>query len=250
MAQDANNNIKSDPKNKIRLLPDGAGLAHFQFMLAGILLSLWAQIALSVVLLVRLNQVYLLNTGATQVGFAQALGQPARIQNISLVNAPVRGQIDAPVVIVEFSDFECPFCARHQAVLRQIETRYPDQVLIAFRHFPRQSNPETFISATAAVCAQRQDKFWEMHDLLFTRQNATESQSIMDLAQSINLNMALFETCLQDDTTREQIERDIADARLYGIEATPSYLVNGRLVQGAIAFDEFSKLIAQERQGR
>lgn len=248
MVQDAH--TQSDQKNKIRLLLDGAGQAHLQFMLAGILLSLWAQIALSVVLLVRLNQIYLLDTGATQVGLAQALGQPARIQNVSLVDAPTRGQVDVPVVIVEFGDFECPFCARHQAVLRQIETRYPDQVLIAFRHLPRQSNPETFISATAAVCAQRQDKFWEMHDLLFARQNASESQSIMDLAQSISLNMALFETCLQDDTTREQIERDIADARFYGIEATPSYLVNGRLIQGAISLEEFNKIIMQEIQGR
>lgn len=221
--------------------------SRLQLILGIILLSLWVQVALSVILLVRLNQVYLLSTGAETATVAQALGQPVRVQNMSVGEAPMRGPADAPVTIVTFSDFECSYCARHHSVLRQIEEKYSGEVLIAFRHFPRQSNPETFESAAAAVCAQRQGKFWEMHDLLYARQSAAEPRSFTDLAQEIDLDSMAFDACLKDDATRAQIERDIQDGRAYGVEGTPTYFVNGRLIRGTVSFEEFDEIVSQER---
>lgn len=223
-----------------------AAYSRIQQILFLILFSILAQVVLSIVLLVRLNQVYLMASGTKSPTVANALGQPVRVQNVSVKEAPIRGPIDAPVTIVMFSDFECGYCANHQVVLRQIEAAYPDKVRIAYRHFPRQSNPLTFASAAGAICAQQQGKFWEMHDLLFSRQSATESKSITDLAQEIGLDLAMFEACLSDDATQAWLERDIQDGRLYGVDGTPTYFVNGRIIQGAISFDEFDKIILQE----
>jgi protein-disulfide isomerase len=236
----------SSKRENFTMESEKTAFSRVQQILFLILLSILAQVTLSIILLIRLNQVVLMVSGTNSPTIANALGQPVRLENVSVKEAPIRGDVDAPVTIVMFSDFECGYCASHQVVLRQIETKFAGKVRVAYRHFPRQANPQTFASAAGGVCAQNQGKFWEMHDLLFSRQNATEPQSIMALAQEIGLDLASFEACLSDDATQARLEMDVNDGRLYGVEGTPTYFVNGRLIQGAVVYEEFEKIVQQE----
>jgi predicted DsbA family dithiol-disulfide isomerase/uncharacterized membrane protein len=153
-----------------------------------------------------------------------------------------KGPADAPVTIVEFSDFQCPFCQQAYRDLRDVVRRQP-HVRVVFRHFPldpacnehvaRSLHPDACLAARAAECAGGQGRFWEYHDLLFENHDRLERDSLFGYARDLQLDIPAFRTCLDDPATLERVRRDVAAGARAGVTSTPSFFINGRFVEGA-----------------
>jgi len=161
---------------------------------------------------------------------------------------PVRGPEDAPVTIVEFSDYQCPFCSRVQPTLHKLLELYPDSVQIVFKNMPGQRHDRARPAAEAALCAGRQGKFWEMHDWLYAHQNKLDDESIQAEAKDLGLDMDAFGTCLSKHETAAQIDSSLKEARELGLTGTPIFFVNGRMIRGAQPFDVFDEAVRSEME--
>lgn len=155
---------------------------------------------------------------------------------ITIRDSAVKGDPAAAIVVVEFSDFECPFCARHfRDTLKRIDERYiaTGKVRYVFRHLPLEElHPQAFLAAEVAECSRRQGLFWEMHDQFFTRQRSLKSLDLPAQAAVAGADRARLDDCLTG-SAREQVLRDVADARSLGIAGTPFFFV-GRPASGGI----------------
>ncbi len=163
---------------------------------------------------------------------------------------PFAGSKDAKVVIHEFSDFECPYCARGKTVVNQIKQAYGDKVKIVFRNFPLDFHPNAEPAAIAALCAHKQGKFWEFHDKAFDNQKALNEKNYQAWAKELTLNVDEFKKCQEDSTVKAALESDMKAAETLGVNSTPTFFVNGRKVSGALPFDQFKSMIDQELSGR
>jgi protein-disulfide isomerase len=159
---------------------------------------------------------------------------------------PVRGPENAQVTIVEFSDFQCPFCSRAVPTLERLQKEYPTQIRIFFRHFPLPFHTNASLAAEAAVAAEAQGKFWEMHDKLFSNQRDLSRPALESYAQQIGLDLARFRAALDGHAGKGTVDADLALGHRVGIEGTPNFFVNGRSVQGAQPFDEFKRVVDDE----
>lgn len=162
---------------------------------------------------------------------------------VPLNNAPVKGSENAPVTIVEFSDFQCPFCSRVVPTLKQIEEEYKGKVKIAFRQNPLPFHQNAMSAAKAALAAKEQGKFWEMHDALFADQRNLTEDNIRKIAEQIGLNVSKFESDWKSDKFNAQIEEDIKFAQQNGASGTPSFFINGVSLKGAQPYPKFKELI-------
>lgn len=162
---------------------------------------------------------------------------------VPLNNAPTKGSENAPVTIVEFSDFQCPFCSRVVPTLKQIEQEYGDKVRVAFRQNPLPFHKDAMPAAKAALAAHEQGKFWEMHDALFANQKDLSEDNIRKLAKEVGLNMSKFEASWKSDKFNAQIEEDIKFAQQNGASGTPSFFINGVSLKGAQPYPKFKELI-------
>ena len=190
--------------------------------------------------------------------------QPSIPLKISTDNDPIIGNPDAPITIIEFSDFQCPFCARfHVETLPSIMNEYIDkgQVKLVFRDFPIQSiHPNALPASVASECANEQGKFKEMHDKLFENQKEWSNQSLDNLmitftqyALDIGLEDEKFDTCLKNGKYVEEIQKDLDDGRNYGITGTPGFFVGNDQIgfielKGAQPFENFKKVIDTQLQ--
>jgi predicted DsbA family dithiol-disulfide isomerase len=147
---------------------------------------------------------------------------------IELEGAPSRGSPMAPVTIVEFSDFECPYCGQAHPILAHVMDELEGRVRLVFRHFPLSAHPNAMPAARAAIAAGNQGKFWEMHDMLFEHQGQLEEDDLARYAEELGLDMARFRTDLASAETQRVIERDRELGERLGVEGTPSFFVNGR----------------------
>lgn len=169
---------------------------------------------------------------------------------VNLDGAPMRGPEDAPVTIVEFSDFQCPFCRRVQPTLDQVQQKYGDQVRWSFKDLPLLSiHPEAQKAAEAARCAGDQGKFWEYRAAMFDA-NAISSELHGRTAEDLSLDQNAFQSCLDSDKYKGAVEADLAEAQGLGLSGTPAFLINGVLLSGAQPFDEFEKVIDAELERR
>lgn len=158
-----------------------------------------------------------------------------------------RGERDAAVTIVEFSDFECPFCVRVQPTLERIMEQYAGRVRLVYRHFPLTAiHPQAWTAAEASLCAGEQDRFWEFHDLLFAEQHAVSVPDLKEKARRIGLAGAEFDACLDSGRHSEAVRQDLLAATAAGVSGTPAFFVNGRFLSGAVPFDQFAELIDDE----
>jgi len=173
---------------------------------------------------------------------------PSRIDNVSVDDDPALGPEDAPITIVEFSDFRCPYCKRfHDEVLPQILETYGDQVRLVYRDFPVVGGQA---AAEASECADDQGKYWEYHEALFADpQRFASNDDFVALAEELGLNTANFSTCLTDGAQREEIIQDYNDGVNYGVSGTPTFFVNGVRVIGAQPFSAFQQVIEEELGG-
>ncbi|MBF5041118.1 thioredoxin [Aggregicoccus sp. 17bor-14] len=176
----------------------------------------------------------------------EAPAAPAAVQKVELGNAPVKGAKNAPVTIVAFSDFECPFCGRVIPTLKQIEDTYKGKVKLAFKNQPLPFHPNAKPAAMAAMAANEQGKFWEMHDKLFANQRALDRASLERYAQEIGLNMPKFKAAMDSNKFEAQINADSQQGMSLGANGTPTFFINGRQVVGALPFDSFKAVIDEE----
>jgi protein-disulfide isomerase len=176
--------------------------------------------------------------------------EPTRIP-VSAEKAFTLGPKDAPVTIVEFSDFHCPFCGRVVATLKKIMRLYPQQVRLAFRDFPIANlHPMAPKAAEAARCAGEKGKFWEYHDLLFESQAKTTPADFKRFAEQLKLDADSFATCLDSGKYAAAVAADVQEGARLGITGTPTFFINGRLVVGALPLEMFQRLIDRELRSR
>ncbi|HYV83311.1 MAG TPA: thioredoxin domain-containing protein [Pyrinomonadaceae bacterium] len=159
--------------------------------------------------------------------------------------SPVKGTANQRVTIVEFSDFECPFCRQVQSTLKQIFERYGREVRLVFKHLPLEGHRNSLPAARAAYCAAEQDRFWQFHDALFKAGNLSPPV-FEQIASELGLGLPKFQECVASERSRTAVVKDMEAARLLRIESTPSFVVNGKVINGALSFAEFQKLIEQE----
>jgi len=170
---------------------------------------------------------------------------PAFVSELDDGVSPAKGSAKPLITIVEFSDFECPFCSAVQATLKQIMQTYGKEVRLVFKHMPLEGHQNSLPAARAAYCAAEQDRFWQFHDALFASREL--SPGLFDeIAADLGLGVPKFQACLSSENSRTAIIKDIETARLLRIESTPSFIVNGQLVKGALSFADFQKIIERE----
>jgi protein-disulfide isomerase len=161
--------------------------------------------------------------------------------------APVRGAAEAPVTLVEFSDFQCPFCKGVQATLAGLLKQYPGKVKLVYRDFPIDAlHPQARRAAEAARCAQDQGKFWEYHDLLFAEAPKAAPEDLQRYAEQSGLDLAAFERCLSDNVHRAAVQRDLDEGTRLGVTGTPAFFINGRPLSGAQPLEAFVRVIDEE----
>ena len=163
-----------------------------------------------------------------------------------LDGAPARGPAGAPVTVVEFADFQCAYCKTSQATIRRVLQEYGSQVRLVFKHLPlTDAHPQALPAARAAFCAGAQGSFWPYHDALFAAAELSP-EAFAKLAARLGLRLPEFTSCLDSETSRAAVIDDMREARRIGIDGTPTFVVNGQLVRGAVGFDEFKAIIERE----
>jgi protein-disulfide isomerase len=185
---------------------------------------------------------------APQAAAAEPPGpeQDTKIWKVDPGDAPSRGPKNAPVTLVVFSDFQCPFCKRVEPTLTQIEKEYPGKVRVVWKNMPLEMHQNAKPAATAALAAGEQGKFWEMHDKLFENQTALDRASLEKYASELGLDVAKFKAALDSDKFAAKISADMKEAAAVDVSGTPATFVNGRKIGGAYPYDTFKKLVDQE----
>jgi len=162
---------------------------------------------------------------------------------------PSRGPETAPVTLVAFSDYQCPYCSRFEPTLRQLERKYGNRLRVVHRDFPlSQIHPNAVKAAEAAECARDQGKFWEMHDRLFANQQALSLPDLKKAASELTLDSAKFGECLDSGAKAAEWQKDLRDGEQYGVSGTPTVFVNGRLIRGASTVESISAIVDEELQ--
>jgi protein-disulfide isomerase len=170
---------------------------------------------------------------------------------VDIAGAPVRGTVTAPVTIIEYSDFHCPFCRRVQPTLTRLLEKYPGKVRLVYKHLPLDGlHPQARRVSEAAWCAARQDKFWAFHDAVYADAGSDSSDATLTrYATAAGLDAAAFGACLANPETKAAIQRDVAQGEALGLNSTPGFFVNGREVRGAQPIEAFETIIDEELRG-
>ncbi|MEZ4666487.1 MAG: DsbA family protein [Anaerolineae bacterium] len=177
-----------------------------------------------------------------------AAQKPTQPINVSVDDDPSWGPQDAPVTIVEFSDFQCPFCGRfHRETYDQLRKDYEGKIRFVYRDFPILSlHPNAEISAEAADCANEQGKYWEYHDLLLSNQDKSFPADLTHFASQLNLNMTAFGECTSSRRYQQEVATDVQDGQSYGVTGTPTFFINGQPLVGAQPYAVFASAIDAE----
>ncbi|MHB1844699.1 MAG: thioredoxin domain-containing protein [Deltaproteobacteria bacterium] len=201
----------------------------------------------------------LLQEGRRQaiVTFLESLKRAAKVEilieppkvDVAAVG-PAKGPADASVTIVEFSDFQCPYCEREEKVLRQILADFPKDVRIVFRDFPLDIHPDAQRAAQAGSCADAQGQFWAMHDKLFENQHALSLDAIKGYARAVGLNPTKFDACLDSAAVAAHVSQSVEDGERAGVDGTPALFVNGRPLTGATSYEELRAAVIRARAER
>jgi len=172
--------------------------------------------------------------------------EPLRIP-VETAGQPARGPADAPVNLVEFSDFQCSFCKTLSATLGRVQKDFDAQVRLVFRQFPLSGiHPEAQKAAEASLCAGEQGRFWEMHNLLFQEQNRLQPEDLKAKAAVLKLNTDAFGECLASGKYADRIQQDILEGTRAGVTGTPALFINGRPLSGAQPYEEIARIIQDE----
>ena len=166
--------------------------------------------------------------------------------SIAVAGAPVRGVASAPVTMVEFSDFQCPFCIAATPQLEAVLKAYPGQVKLIFKQFPLDSHSQAALAAAAALAAHKQGKFWGMYDALFAQKGNLSRQRIVDLAGAVGLDVNRFQADLGSPEIKHAVDKDIADGEKISVDSTPTLFVDGQRFNGPVTLASLRPIIEAE----
>jgi protein-disulfide isomerase len=173
--------------------------------------------------------------------------QPPPPLRLSITSSgPTRGTPKAPLTIVEFADFECPYCREMTAALDKVFAEYGDKVQFTYRHLPLPNHRFAFKAAQAAVCADQQGKFWDYHARLFNSTRELSTDTLAQIARDLKLDAAQYDACISGEASRKVVSADVQEALKLGISSTPTLFVNGRMIRGAAPFEELKKILSEE----
>ncbi len=177
--------------------------------------------------------------------------QVSRRYDIPTEGYPSIGPEDAPITIVEFSDYECPFCQKwHDQVYKQIMAAYPGKIRFVYRNLPlTQLHPQAMSAAEASLCAGDQNAFWKYHEKIFENANALNDDLYATLAADLGLNTTTFETCMNNRKHKAAVEADMQFAIDMGVQSTPTFFINGLAIVGAQPLNVFQQVIDEELAG-
>ncbi len=176
----------------------------------------------------------------------QMLLDPPRVEVEITSHDPTKGPDDAPVRIVEFSEFQCPYCARVGPTMQRIMDTYGDKIQVVFRNYPLPFHDDAVGAAEGAQCADAQGKFWEYHDKLFANQRALDTTNLKKYAVELGLDAEAFNACLDSGKYKETVTEDHAYGSTLGVRGTPAFFINGRFLNGAQPFEAFQSIIDEE----
>jgi len=167
-----------------------------------------------------------------------------RIRDIAVSEKnPVKGNKDAQIAIIEYSDFQCPYCSKAIETIEQVLKEYPEKVKLIFKHNPLEFHKQALPAAKASLAAYKQGKFWEYHDLLFKNSSNMNEEMLIQFAKDLKLDLEKFNTDRKSPEIEEQIKAEQAEAEKHGLKGTPSFLVDGVLVRGARDKEHFVMVI-------
>lgn len=168
----------------------------------------------------------------------------AQVQSFNIVSTDhVRGNFDAPVTLVEFSDFECPFCQKQYQTLKKLMAEYPKKIRLVYKHFPLSIHANSQKAAEAAEAANEQGKFWEYHDKLFENQSNFSTDNFKKWAKEIGLNSERFNSVLDSGKYAQKVKDDFQEGISKEVQGTPATFINGQLISGALSYDTFKQII-------
>jgi protein-disulfide isomerase len=157
----------------------------------------------------------------------------------------IQGPPNAPVVLVEYGDFQCPHCGAAYPIVKQIQQKFRGKLALVFRHFPlTEVHPDAQAAAVASEAAANQGKFWEMHDLIFEYQSRLSPPTLLHHAKTLGLDMKRFEKDIQDPALFEKVEADFESGMVSGVNGTPSFFINGAKYNDSYDFESISEAIA------
>lgn len=203
-----------------------------------LLVLLFIQVILSALVIKRLNDLDQNIANLTITSQVSAVSNqpepPPYVENVSIDDDPYLGTVGAPITIVEFSDYQCPFCADIAPEIEAILNEYEGQIQFVYRDSPLENiHPDAFKAAEAANCAGEQGRYWEMHPILFTNQSALSVENLKTYAIELELDVEQFNTCFDTGKYADEIRHDASDALAYQVNSTPTFFVNGYRVVGA-----------------
>jgi len=178
-----------------------------------------------------------------QHGVVIELSQPSAA--VTLENAPRRGAQNAPVQVVEFADYECPYCQKVSPTLDKIQEQFGAKVAVVFKDFPLPMHSRAQKAAEAARCAGVQGKFWEFHDALFANKQLDLAQ-LKQQARALKLDTARFDQCLDSGEQASAVQKDVAEGQRLGLTGTPVFFINGHFMSGAVGYDKLRESVEQE----
>lgn len=185
---------------------------------------------------------YLLWSPKTSQVAANAAG--SQRVTVSTDGDPSIGPANAPITIVEFSDYQCPYCqAWYQQTFDKLMASYPGKIRFVYRDLPLPMHPQAIPAAEAANCAGEQGAYWKFHNALFSGQYSLGRAAYVQYASDLRLDLAAFTACLDDHHTQAEVETDAADAARLGLNGTPSFVINGQILVGAQPFEQFKAII-------
>ncbi len=182
-----------------------------------------------------------------EAGFRLLLEPPRAVVRINPED-PVEGQEDAPVTIVEFSDFQCPYCSRAAGTIQELMAEYDGLVRVVHKPFPLNSHHWSRKAVEAALCANEQGRYREYHDWLFDHRTALSDDAFFKAAKELGLDVDAFRKCYNNQPWEGMIQDSITEGRILGVTATPTFFINGRMLEGAQPIESFRKLIDEELQ--
>lgn len=168
---------------------------------------------------------------------------------VALGDIPPLGPADAPITIVEFSDYECPFCKRAEASIEEVKKVYGDKVRLAYRHYPLPFHANARPAAQASLCANEQGKFWPFHDKVMAA-NDLSAANLQQIASDVGLDRKQFDDCVAAGKFADQIDKDLAAGQAAGVNGTPAFFINGRMLDGAQPFEKFQEIIDEELEAK
>jgi len=167
-------------------------------------------------------------------------------RKIASADSPYQGPANAPIELVEFSDFQCPYCLRAHPIVKQVLNTYGNKVRFVYRNYPLPNHPNAFPAAEAAQCANEQGQFWPYHDRLFADQTKLNDADLKSSAAALGMDAGRFNACVDSHKYKARVDADMRAGSEAGVDGTPAFFINGRMLSGAQPYDEFKKVIDEE----